>query len=92
MKKFPNLNINAIVEIKCTDNRESKAIHDSLLPDNVNFPKNLELDMKTIDSSISLELKFSANIAEEENTETLLNTFDELMEHAGIVKNVKKYD
>ena len=92
MKKFPNLNINASVEIKCIDNRESKAIHDSLLPDNVNFPKNLELDMKTFDSSISLELKYSTNIAEGENIETLLNTFDELMEHIGIVKNVIKND
>ena len=92
MKKFPNLNINASVEIKCIDNRESKAIHDSLLPDNINFPKNLELDMKTIDSSISLELKFSTNIAEEENMETLLNTFDELMEHTEIIRNVIKND
>lgn len=92
MKEFPNLNINANVEIKCKDSRESKSIHDSLLPDNVNFPKNLDLEMKMNDSSISFELKFSSNKAEEKNIETLLNTFDELMEHTGIIKNVIKND
>ncbi|MBA3285255.1 MAG: hypothetical protein H0U27_09405 [Nitrosopumilus sp.] len=92
MKKFPNLNINTTVEIKCKDIKESKVIHDSLLPDNIDFPKNLKLDMKMIDSLISLELKFSSNIEEEKNIETLLNTFDEIMEHTGIIKNVIKND
>ena len=50
MKKFPNLNVNATIEIKCQDERESKVIYDSLLPDNKNFPKNLEMDMQTEES------------------------------------------
>jgi hypothetical protein len=66
-------------------------IHDSLLPDNINFPKNLEFDMKKNDSSISIKLKFSSNM-EEKNIETLLNTFDEIMEHTGIIKDVIKND
>ena len=91
MKKFPNLNINTTIEIKCKDCKESKVIHDSLLPDNIDIPKNLELGMKIFNSSISLELKFTSNI-EENNIETLLNTFDEMMEHTIIIKNVIKND
>ncbi len=92
MEKFPSLNIDVTVEIKCKDKKESKAIRDSLLPDNIDIPKNLKLDMKTADSSISLEIKFSSNTVEGKNIETLLNTFDELMEHTGIIRNVIKND
>ncbi|MER5175018.1 MAG: KEOPS complex subunit Pcc1 [Candidatus Nitrosocosmicus sp.] len=90
MKKYPNLNIDTTIEIKCQDNRESKAIYDSLLPDNIDFPKNLEMDMKTIESLILLRLKFTSNIEKENNIETMLNTVDELMEHIKIIKNVIK--
>jgi hypothetical protein len=92
MKKFLDLNIDATIEIICQDNIESKVIHDSLLPDNIGFPKNLEFLMKTTDSSVSLKLKFSSNIEEKNSMETLLNTFDEIMEHTGIIKNVIKND
>jgi tRNA threonylcarbamoyladenosine modification (KEOPS) complex Pcc1 subunit len=92
MEKFPSINIDATVEIKCKDKKESKAIHDSLLPDNIDIPKNLKLDMKMAGSSIALEIKFSSNIGDGKNIETLLNTFDELMEHAGIIGNVIKND
>jgi len=92
MEKFPSLNIDATVEIKCKDKKESRAIHDSLLPDNIDIPKNLKLDMKMANSSVSLEIKFSSSAVEVKNIETLLNTFDELMEHTGIIKNVIKND
>ena len=92
MEKLPSLNIDATIEIKCKDKKESKAIHDSLLPDNIDIPKNLKLDMKMADSSISLEIKFSSNTAGGNNIETLLNTFDELLEHTGIIRNVIKND
>lgn len=92
MEKFPSLNIDATVEIKCKDKKESKAIHDSLLPDNIDIPKNLKLEMKMADSSISLEIKSSSNAADGKNIETMLNTFDELMQHTGIIRNVIKND
>ena len=57
MKKYPNLNIDTTIEIKCQDIRESKAIYDSLLPDNIDFPKNLEMDMKTIESLNIIKIK-----------------------------------
>lgn len=92
MKKFPSLNIDATIEIGCKDNKESKAIYDSLAPDNINFPENLELEMKTFMSLISLKLKFYSDIEKETNTGTLSNTVDEILEHIGIIKNVIKND
>jgi hypothetical protein len=92
MKKYPNLNIDSVIEIKCQDFKESKAIYNSLLPDNISFPKNLELDMKTTESSVLLRLKLTSNIEKENNMGTLLNTVDEIMEHVGIIKNVIKND
>jgi len=92
MKKFPNLNINTTIEIKCQDNKESNVIYDSLLPDNIDFPSNLELEMKTVNSLILLKLKFSSDSENENNIDTLLNTVDEMMEHIGIIKNVIKND
>jgi len=92
MKKRPNLNIDTTIEIGCKDNKESKVIYDALVPDNINFPKNLELEMKTINSSILLKLKFYSDIEKEDSTGTLLNTVDEILEHIGIIKNVIKND
>ena len=92
MKKFPNLNIDSNIEIRCKDNKESKAIYVSLEPDNINFPKNLELEMKTINSLILLKLKFYSDIGKENSTGALLNTVDEILEHIGIIKNVIKND
>jgi hypothetical protein len=92
MKKFPNLNIDATIEIKCQDQKESKVIYDSLFPDNIDFPKNLELDMKAIESLILLRLKFISSNEQGNNLGTMLNTVDEIMEHVGIIKNVVKND
>jgi tRNA threonylcarbamoyladenosine modification (KEOPS) complex Pcc1 subunit len=92
MKKHLNLNIDTTIEIKCQDNRESKVIYDSLFPDNIDFPKNLEIDMKTNESLILLRLKFISNSEKQNNIGTLLNTVDEIMEHIGIIKNVIKND
>jgi len=92
MKKFPNLNVDATIEIKCQYERESKVIHDSLLPDNKNFPKNLEMDMQAEESLFSLRLKCTPDIENGESINTLSNTVDEILEHIGIIKNVIKND
>ena len=92
MKRFPSLNIDTTIKIKCQNDRESKAIYDSLTPDNNNFPNNLEMDMETIDSSLLLKLKFTSDSQKENSVDTLSNTIDEIMEHIEIVKNVIEND
>jgi hypothetical protein len=92
MKKHLNLNIDTTIEIKCQDDKESKVIYDSLFPDNIDLPKNLEIDMKTNESLILLRLKFISNNEKQNSIGTLLNTVDEIMDHIGIIKNVIKND
>jgi tRNA threonylcarbamoyladenosine modification (KEOPS) complex Pcc1 subunit len=92
MKKFPNLNVNSTIEIKCQDEKESKVIYDSLLPDNKSFPKNLEMDMQTKEDLFSLRLKCISNIENGKSVNTLSNTVDEILEHIGIIKDVIKND
>ena len=92
MKKFPNLNVNATIEIKCQDERESKVIYDSLLPDNKNFPKNLEMIMQAEESLFSLRLNCTSILKSGESINSLSNTVDEILEHIGIIKNVIKND
>lgn len=92
MKKFPNLNINTTIKIKCQNNKESKAIYDSLLPDNRDFPNNLQMNMTATDSSFILKLKFISNLEKENSIYTLSNTVDEIMEHIGVIKNVIEND
>lgn len=89
---FPNLNINTTIKIKCKDDKESKSIYYSLLPDNKDFPKNLEMDMETQGSLFSIKLKFISSFEKENSIDTLSNTIDEIMEHIGIVKNVIEND
>jgi hypothetical protein len=92
MKKFPDLNVNATIEIKCQDEKESKVIYDSLLPDNKNFPNNLEMDMQAEEFLFSLRLNCISDIENGESINTLSNTLDEILEHIGIIKNVIKND
>ncbi|HXT85148.1 MAG TPA: KEOPS complex subunit Pcc1 [Verrucomicrobiae bacterium] len=92
MKRYPILNINSNIEIRCEDQEISEAIYKSLLPDNINFPENLNLEMKDTKKSILLSLKFKSNIEKGDNIETMSNTLEEIIEHVGIIKDVIRND
>jgi len=92
MKRYPILNIDSTIEIRCQNQDISNAIYNSLLPDNINFPKNLNLEMKNIKNSILLSLKFKSNKEKGDSIETMSNTIDEIMEHVGIINDVIKND
>lgn len=92
MQERPELNINADIEISSENDKELEAIRDSLYPDNINFPENIKLDMKTSNSSLLLNFRFITDSKKENSIDTLLNTIDEILEHIGIIKNVIKND
>ncbi len=92
MQERPELYINADIEISSENDKELEAIRDSLYPDNINFPENIKLDMKTSDSSLLLNFRFNTDSKKENSIDTLLNTIDEILEHIGIIKNVIKND
>ncbi len=92
MQGLPNLNIITNIEINCRTENELKSLRDSLYPDNIDFPENLILDMKTSNLSLSLNFKFIKNETKANSIDTLLNTVDEIMEHIGIILNVINND
>ncbi|MFL6461252.1 MAG: KEOPS complex Pcc1-like subunit, partial [Nitrososphaeraceae archaeon] len=55
----------------------------ALIPDNINFPKGLSMQMFSKDNNILL-LEFFCNVG----IETLLNTVDEVLDHVSIAKKV----
>lgn len=90
MRQIPDLKIRTKFGIQCNDARKAISLYNSLKPDNINFPKDLQMEMELDKSSVIIDLTFllkdqGNNIS---NINTLLNTIEELMEHVGVVKEV----
>ena len=77
------INVRSVIEIKFSNNAEMNAIMKALIPDNVNFPKGLSMQMFSKGNNILL-LEFFCNV----EIETLLNTIDEVLDHISIAKKV----
>jgi hypothetical protein len=75
--------VTSVVEIKFSKKAEMNAIMKALIPDNINFPKGLSMQMFSKDNNILL-LEFFCNVG----IETLLNTVDEVLDHVSIAKKV----
>lgn len=54
----------------------------ALMPDNVNFPKGLSMEIFSRDNTLVLEFLSKTGI------NTLLNTIDEVLEHISIARKV----
>lgn len=80
--KLP-LEIIIIIEIRFSKKSEMHAIMKALIPDNVNFPKGLSMEMFSNNSN-TLFLKFSCNF----KFETLINTIDEVLNFISLAKKV----
>jgi hypothetical protein len=70
------------VEIRLSGKSELRAIMKALMPDNVNFPKGLSMEIFSRDNTLVLELLSKIGI------NTLLNTIDEVLEHISIARKV----
>jgi hypothetical protein len=70
------------IEIKFSRNSEMDAIMKALIPDNVNFPKGLSMEM--FSNNNTLFLKFLCNT----KIETLINTIDEVLDFISLSKKV----
>ena len=77
------LEIALVIKIKFSKKSEMNAVMKALIPDNVNFPKGLSMQMFSKDNNILL-LEFFCNVG----IETLLNTLDEVLDHISIAKKV----
>jgi hypothetical protein len=72
------------VEIRLSGKSELRAIMKALMPDNVNFPKGLSMEIFSRDNTLVLEFLSKTGI------NTLLNTIDEVLEHISIARKVIK--
>jgi uncharacterized protein YpiB (UPF0302 family) len=79
----PLLEIVLVIELKFSKQSETEAILKALIPDNINFPKGLSMDMSSKDNT-SIFIKFSSNT----EIGTLINTVDEVLQDISLAKEV----
>ena len=79
----PPLEITAIIELNFSNQSERDAIMKALIPDNVNFPKGLSMDMSSKDNT-AIRIIFSSCT----QIETLINTVDEVLQDISLAKKV----
>ncbi|HZI72357.1 MAG TPA: KEOPS complex subunit Pcc1 [Nitrososphaeraceae archaeon] len=80
------LKIITIIEIKFQKKSEMNAIMKALIPDNVNFPKGLSMQLFSKGNTLFFE--FFCNV----KIETLINTIDEVLSHISVIKKVITVD
>ena len=70
------------VLIETKSKKQSKAIYDSLTPDNVNIPESLSLKLELKDEKIIMI------VSSTEKWNSLIATVDELLEHAKVSASI----
>jgi uncharacterized protein YpiB (UPF0302 family) len=79
----PLLEITLIIELTFSKQSEIEAILKALAPDNINFPKDLSMEMSSKDNT-TIFIKFSSST----EIETLINTVDEVLQDISLAKKV----
>jgi hypothetical protein len=79
----PLLKITLIIELKFSKQSETEAILKALIPDNINFPKGLSMDMSSKNNT-TIFIKFSSRT----EIGTLINTVDEVLQDISLAKKV----
>jgi uncharacterized protein YpiB (UPF0302 family) len=79
----PLLEITLIIELTFSKQSETEAILKALAPDNINFPKDLSMEMSSKDNT-TIFIRFSSST----EIETLINTVDEVLQDISLAKKV----
>lgn len=79
----PLLEITLIIELKFSKQSETQAILKALIPDNINFPEGLSMDLSSKDNT-TIYIKFSSST----EIGTLINTVDEVLQDISLAKKV----
>ncbi len=64
------------------DGRLLKAIHESLVPDNVNIPEGMEIGMELSDGELRIEVSGDERV----KIDTLISTLDEVLEACSMIE------
>ena len=73
------------IEIEFAKENERDAILNTLLPDNINFPNELSMEVSVNDKSLMINTSST-------KIDTMINTIDEILHHISLAKKVIKYD
>ena len=76
--------LSVLIQIRFSEENEMYAVSSSLIPDNINFPEGLSIEISPRVNEKELLLRIQCNIG----FETLLNTLDELLAHVSIAQKV----
>jgi transcription factor Pcc1 len=79
----PLLEVTLIIELKFSRQSETEAILKALIPDNINFPEGLSMDLSSKDNT-TIYIKFSSST----EIGTLINTVDEVLQDISLAKKV----
>jgi hypothetical protein len=79
----PLLEVTLIIDLKFSKQAETEAIFKALIPDNINFPKGLSMDM-SLKGNTSIFVKFSSTT----EIGTLINTVDEVLQDISLAEKV----
>lgn len=79
----PLLEVTLIIELKFSKQSETEAILKALIPDNINFPEGLSMDLGSKDNT-TIYIKFSSST----EIGTLINTVDEVLQDISLAKKV----
>ena len=74
--------LSVLIQIRFSEKNEMYAVLRSLIPDNINFPKGLSIEISPREKDLLLCIHCNIGF------ETLLSTLDELLEHVSIAQKV----
>jgi tRNA threonylcarbamoyladenosine modification (KEOPS) complex Pcc1 subunit len=80
-----NCRISVNIEIEFAKVKERDAILNTLLPDNINFPDELSMEMSVNKKSLMINTSST-------KIDTMINTINEILHHISLAKKVIKYD
>jgi tRNA threonylcarbamoyladenosine modification (KEOPS) complex Pcc1 subunit len=80
-----NCRILVNIEIEFAEVKERDAILNTLLPDNINFPKELSMEMSINNKSLMINTSST-------KIDTMINTINEILYHISLATQVIKYD
>ena len=80
-----NCRISVNIEIEFVKVKERDAILNTLLPDNINFPDELSMEMSVNKKSLMINTSST-------KIDTMINTINEILHHISLAKKVIKHD
>jgi tRNA threonylcarbamoyladenosine modification (KEOPS) complex Pcc1 subunit len=80
-----NCRILVNIEIEFAEVKERDAILNTLLPDNINFPKEFSMEMSINNKSLMINTSST-------KIDTMINTINEILYHISLATQVIKYD